>query len=116
MDETIKPTASPSGRLPKGYLRKLKHPKNNPDDPRSGRVTLTTPLRDLQALDLILEFLQNQVEAPPRVNRSTIIRALVRFARQQLTPVGDQVKTPLGREIFAGIGLNLVEIDAESFR
>ena len=118
MDQTT-PITSPSGRRQKGTLRKLqklKNPQNSPSDPRSGRVTLTTPFRDLAALDLIVDFVSKQDPPPPRINRSTIIRALIRFTREQLSPMGDEVQSVLGKNVLSALQVHLVDIDAESFR
>ena len=97
-------------------MRKLKNPQNNPGDARSGRVTLTTPFRDLAALDLIVDFVSKQEPRPPRINRSTIIRALIRLTREQLSPTGNEVQTVLGKNVLSALQAHLVDIDAESFR
>lgn len=107
---------SPSGRLPKALRTKLKHPGRSPEDGRAGRVTLTTPLRDLHALDLVVHFLKNSEGAPPRVNRSTVIRALCRHARSQLGSDGGTVATVAGKELFSAMRTLLNQIDGESFR
>ncbi|MEO8615910.1 MAG: hypothetical protein ABI600_12275 [Luteolibacter sp.] len=116
MNENDPPPTTPSGRLPKGERKKLKHPGLAPSDPRAGRVTLTTPLRDLQALDIVVDYLKNSDDSTPRVNRSTVIRALCRYARNQLNRDGADVATVSGKELYGSLRGLLGQIDEESYR
>lgn len=113
MDKDNVPS-SPSGRLTKNARKKLAHPGRNPADHRAGRVTLTTPLRDIETLDLVAEYLKST--GATRVNRSTVIRALCRYARQQLDPNASQVSTVSGAHLFNSLQVHLEEIDGESYR
>lgn len=110
-DET---QTTPLGRLSKGARKKLSHPGREPGDPRAGRVTLTTPLRDIETLDLVTAYLESI--GAVRVNRSTVIRALCRYARQQLDSNASQVANVAGRNLFDALKNQLEVIDGESFR
>jgi hypothetical protein len=115
-DSTPKTTPSErvSKRGSKNNRKKLKNPALSPEDPRAGRVTLTTPLRDLQTLDLVVSHLKSA--GAVRVNRSTVLRALARYARNQMKPQLSQATIAAQKRFFAELKNLHHTIDGESYR